>query len=163
MDYKQKFVANSWTDIEEKNLRKQVHKFCHYNCVNYMSDLIRCSLSQCQAPSFHISCCRAPWLSQAPVPCGQPGWPHGPDSSSVLPPGAERCPSPNGLAKAEPDLLRTKVKQRKWTHNKRAICTSLSICLPLRLTAMAASLDSRASPHAQWQLLTAECSFLGTT
>lgn len=123
-DHKQKFVANSWTGTEKKNLKMQVHKFCHYNCVNYIPDLN--PLFQCQAPSFHVSCHRAPWLSQAQVACGQPGWPHGPDSSSVLlPPGAEQCLSLNSLAKAEPELLRTKARQRRWTCNKRAICPNL--------------------------------------
>lgn len=107
----------------------------------------------------------APWLSQAPVPCGQPGWLHDPDSSSVLlPPGVERCPPPNRLAKAEPDLLRTKARQRKWTHNKRPIYISLSVYLPRRLTVMNAFLGSRASPHlVQLQLLAADCPLLGTS
>lgn len=127
----------------------QVHNLCHYNCVNYVPDLIRCPLSRSQAAGFHISCSRAPWLSQAQVSCGQPGLPHGPESSSaLLPPGAEPCPSPNSLAKAEPDLLRTKTRQRKWTYDKREIYLSLSACLPLRLTVLALPDSlSRASAH----------------
>ena len=49
--------------------------------------------------------------------------------------------------KAEPDLLRTKTRWRKWPHNKRAISANLSVSLPLRLTVLAACLDSRASPR----------------
>lgn len=59
----------------------------------------------------------------------------------------ERCPSPNSLAKAKPDLLRIKARQRKWTHNKGAISASSAVCLPRRLTVMAATMDSRTSPQ----------------